>query len=474
MSISSHDGGHLPEAKGADRRVHQRRAIRPRLYVLLDGSGSDGILNDASEGGIALDMVGSEPPGEFVDVHFEMLELGRHFEAKGRVTWRDESTKKVGVTFVDLPEAAHHQIREWLAVKAAAAAAARPAVVLDADRESAPHAAPAAKPETPAELLLETAPAEPIGERPSEAHSDTASQTDTETAGKEKGDQLVQNLIDSFNTTPKKPDNKYADAIAAWKLHSSGWNVDNGFFSIRGYWRWVAVGAVAGLAVLLAIGVTAHRLPWSNATPISVSKAGQSPTSAVNPQNPTPGNIHNAASAGNAVGNEIRGDQHASDTANNVNGALNSVTTPPTLPPALASTLPKADQAPCINLGPNSGKIRIYLWSEKDTPQAIVGTYAKNLSAVQDVQLVNKAPYDLVLYVNGAQVNASGAEAGFMWSSRVFRPWYCGQSLGLLEQTQVNESLHFVQGANLEQRIQAEVAFLILHTFESIRSEHQK
>ncbi|HEY5068698.1 MAG TPA: hypothetical protein VII37_02890, partial [Candidatus Acidoferrum sp.] len=350
-----------------------------------------------------------------------------------------------------------------------------PAVVLDADRESASHAASAAKPEIPAESLLQTAPAEPIVEPPSEAHSDAASQTDTETPGKEKGDQLVQNLIDSFNTTPKKPDNKYADAIAAWKLHSSGWNVDNGFFSIWGYWRWVAVGAVAGLAVLLAIGVTAHRLPWSNATPISVSKAGQSLTSAVNPQNQTPGNIHNAAAgAGNAVGNEIRSDQHASDTANNVNGALNSVTTPPTLPPALASALPKPDQAPCINLGPNGGKIRIYLWSEKDTPQAIVGTYAKNLRAVQDVQLVDKAPYDLVLYVNGAQVNASGAEAGFMWSSRVFRPWYCGQSLGLLEQTQVNESLHYVQGANLEQRIQAEVAFLILHTFESIRSEHQK
>jgi hypothetical protein len=460
MSISSHDGGRLPEAKGADRRVHQRRPIRPRLYVLLGGSGTDGILNDASEGGIALDMVGSEPPGEFVDVHFEMLELGRHFEAKGRVTWRDESTKKVGVTFVDLPEAARHQIREWLAMKAAAAAAARPAAISDEDRAGVLNPAPAAtaKEEIPAEPPIQTAPAEPIVEPPSEAHSDAASQTDTETPGKEKGDQLIQNLIDSFNTTPKKPDNKYADAIAAWKLHSSGWNVDNGFFSIRGYWRWVAVGAVAGLAVLLAIGVTAHRLPWSNATPISVSKAGQSPTSAVNPQNQTRGNIHN----------------DASDTANNVNGALNSVTTPPTLPPALASSLPKPDQTPCINLGPNSGKIRIYLWSEKDTPQAIVGTYAKNLRAVQDVQLVDKAPYDLVLYVNGAQVNASGSEAGFMWSSRVFRPWYCGQSLGLLEQTQVNESLHYVQGANLEQRIQAEVAFLILHTFESIRSEHQK
>jgi hypothetical protein len=71
-------------------------------------------------------------------------------------------------------------------------------------------------------------------------------------------------------------------------------------------------------------------------------------------------------------------------------------------------------------------------------------------------------------------VNGSGADAGFMWSSRVFRAWYCGLAPGLLEQPEVNESLHYAQGANLDQRVQAEVAYLILHTFESVRNEHQK
>src|SRR4029077_16168280 len=105
MSNSSHDGGHPPVAEGADRRAHQRRTITPRLYVLLDGSGTDGILNDVSEGGVALDIVGSQPPGEFVDVDFEMPELGRHFEAKGRVTWGDGSSKKVGSPLDKCPEA---------------------------------------------------------------------------------------------------------------------------------------------------------------------------------------------------------------------------------------------------------------------------------------------------------------------------------------------------------------------------------
>jgi PilZ domain len=481
MGNSSHDGGQLPGGQGADRRVYQRRTVSPRLYVLLGGSGADGILNDVSEGGVALDIVGSQTPGEYVDVDFEMPELGRHFEAKGRVTWRDESAKKVGVTFVDLPEEARGQIRQWLAMKAAPAEAAQPAMVLEADGEGALNAPGARRRETGVEPAAESVAAKPAVEQLSETKSDAASQADTKTPRKLEDD-LVQNLVDSFNTAPKKPDNKYADVVATWKQHSSGWNTETEFVSAWGYWRWVVVGAVAGLAVLLAIGVAAHRLPWQKAASISVSKAGQSSAGAVqDAQNQSAENIGSVDDAGNAARNEVRSDQDtnvqengAQNKGDNANAVANSVTSAPSLPPALASSAPKAGQSPCINLGPNSGKIRIYLWTEKNTPEALVETYAKNLRAVQDVQLVDKAPYDLVLYVNGARVNAQSADAGFMWSSRVFRPWYCGQSLGLLEQTEVNESLHYAQGTNLEQRIQAEVAYLILHTFERIRNEHQK
>src|SRR6202011_4969349 len=183
MGNSSHDGGQLPGGQGADRRVHQRRAISPRLYVLLGGSGTDGILNDVSEGGVALDIVGSQSPGEYVDVDFEMPELGRHFEAKGRVTWRDESAKKVGVTFVDLPEAARGQIRQWLAMKAAPAEAAQPTIVLEADGEGGLNAPPAGNRESPApaEPPVETAPTQPAAEPRSEMKSEAASQPDLET-----------------------------------------------------------------------------------------------------------------------------------------------------------------------------------------------------------------------------------------------------------------------------------------------------
>jgi len=472
MGNSAQDGGRHPGAQGADRRVHQRRAVRPRLYVLLGGSGSDGILNDVSEGGVALDLVGSEPPGEYVDVEFEMPELGRHFEAKGRVTWRDESTKKVGVTFVDLPEAARGHIRQWIAMKTASAEEPQPAielVALKADREGVKSGLPPREREISVEPPVNPASASPAVEPRSERKSDAANPTDLEMPGQPKDD-LVQKLVESFRIASKKPDNKYADVIATWNEHSSGWNISTDFFPTWGYWRWVVVGVVAGVLVLLAIGVPAHRLPWRKATSISVSKAGRSPSAAAqDSQNPAAENSGSTGDTGNATGNEIHSDQRG-----NANATPNSVTSTPSLPPGLASALSNARQSPCINLGPRSGKIRIYFWTEKNTPEAIVATYAKNLRAVQDVQLVDKVPYDLVLYVNGARVNGSGAEAGFMWSSRVFRSWYCGQSAGLLEQPEVNESLHYAQGANLDQRVQAELAYLILHTFESIRNEHQK
>ncbi len=478
MGNSTQDGGRQPGVQGADRRVHQRRAVRPRLYVLLGGSGTDGILNDVSEGGVALDLVGSEAPGEYVDVDFEMPELGRHFEAKGRVTWRDESAKKVGVTFIDLPEVSRDHIRQWIAMKTASAEAAQPAIelqALEADRKGAKSTPAAGEVEIPIEAPVKSTAAKTTVEQPSSMKPGAVSQTEIETPAKPKED-LVQNLVDSFKTPAKTPDSKYADVIANWNEHSTGWNVSRDFFPAWGYWRWVVVGAVAGLLVLLAIGVTAHRLPWRKAAPISVSKAGQSPSAAAqDSQNQAAENTGSAGDAGSAAGTAIGSDQSDnSSNANNSNGAAGPVSSAPSLPPGLFSALSSAGKSPCINLGPRSGKIRIYFWTEKNTPEAIAATYAKNLKAVQDVQLVDKVPYDLVLYVNGARVNGSGSEAGFMWSSRVFRTWYCGQAAGLLEQPEVNESLHYAQGANLDQRVQAEVAYLILHTFESVRNEHQK
>jgi hypothetical protein len=407
MTFSARGSDEISESKSGDRRVHERRLITPRLYVVLHGSNGDGILNDVSEGGAALELEGPEPEGESLLVDFEMPETGQRFEATGRVTWRDETGKKVGVQFVDLPEASRGLIREWLSIKSISAEPVHSTIVQDAERENS--------------TSLKVEPS---------AFEESAPVTD----------RVVQNLLDSFN-----PANRKSNALT---------DLSGSYFSARRPLRVLMVVAAAlCLAVLLAYRVAACHSPQQNASMTSVSKAGRG--SATEPrQRPLDEAGMGSADAGVDSGNGPTGSR---------------------LPvPAMLPQLTKTKDLPCVKLGATSDKIRVYLWVENDTPEALARTYEKHLNSVLDVRVVDKAPYDLVLYVNGAKVSANSPSAGFLWSSRVFRPWYCGEVLGLLEETKVNESLHYVQGSNLDQHIQAETAYLILHTLEAMRNERSR
>ncbi|MEQ1473489.1 MAG: PilZ domain-containing protein [Candidatus Acidiferrum sp.] len=439
MSLLPPRDGDSSTPDKSDRRAHPRRPVSPRLYVVLSGANSDGVLYDVSEGGAALDILGSQPDGEYIVVDFEMAEIGRQFEAKARITWRDEAGKKVGIHFVDLPEASRTQLKEWLLKKMSLEDAAQSALIQDSAREvasSAPQLRPGLRaPTTDAGNNF-------AGDRPRESGS--------------SGDQLVQNLIESFS---KRQTGSYAsplktsltDMFASKEFSLSRWNSRS----------WVALIVAACLAVFVVLGVLAYRSPARNVG-INVSKVGQLPE---------------ASAGAEAAGDSThRGEVSSAVFADSGNGTAHGVDLPsPGVPPPVSSSLSKTTAGqPCADLGSPSDKIRIYLWSEKETPAAITAAYATHLKAVLDVRMVNQAPYDLVLYVNGAAAGLKSPEAGFIWSSRVFRPWYCGQALGLLEQTQVNESLHYVEGANLDRHVQSEVAYLILHTFEGIRREHSK
>jgi hypothetical protein len=424
MTDSSRDDvGGVQQEKNADRRVHQRRAITPRLYVVLHGSNSEGILYDVSEDGAALDIVGPKPEGEILLVEFEMAETGQRFEAPARITWRDETAKKVGIHFINLPEVSRTRIREWLET-ISAAELEQSAIAKEADRE----AAAAQQLAQQQDVRQIDPPYESIVEAPGAPHIDTPLDLETpiesqaEPAGEQPAEptnnRLVQNLLDSFN----KPEEKQnAQGFL------SGWRPR----------RWIFAGAAIAVLVLLVLGVAARRSPDRNTKSLSISKAGQPA---------------NAADAGQF------------DESGNRNPALLS---------GLDASLPPGARPPCVNPVPPTDKIRIYLWAEKDTPDVIVATYRKYLNAVLDVRVVDAAPYDLVLYVSGASVRAKTSPGDFVWSSRVFRPWYC-ESLGLLEQTEVHESLHYVPGANVDQRIRSEVAYLILRALEGIRKENAR
>jgi PilZ domain len=136
------DDSSLPSSS-TDRRQHPRQPIIPRLYVILDAAKTDGILNDVSETGVALDIVGPAPQDDFIAVDFEMSEIGQRFEARGRIMWRDDATKKLGVHFDDLPEASRTQIRKWLAKKSPAAPTPVASAPAAAPTQEAPKATPA-------------------------------------------------------------------------------------------------------------------------------------------------------------------------------------------------------------------------------------------------------------------------------------------------------------------------------------------
>ena len=213
--------------------------------------------------------------------------------------------------------------------------------------------------------------------------------------------------------------------------------------------NWVAITVAVAMLLLLALGFLTYRSVARNASngPVNISKAGLPSNLSVDPSSP-----------------------YGNSSANGLGGSSVNSTPPPNSPAGSANNA----HSSCVPLGPPSDKVRLFLWAEKETPQAILDAYTKNLTAVPDVRIVDQPPYDLVLYVNGVAVSPNGSEPGYLYSSRVFRPWHCGDSLPQLEQTEVNESLHYVPDGRLDQRVQAETAYLILHTFEKIRTEGQK
>ncbi len=101
----------------SNRRRHARQVINSPVYVAL-GSSSGGLLYDISEGGLAVDIVGPTLTGELIALGFGMPETERHFEASGQITWKKEPGIRTGLRFVNLPEASHQQIKEWLSVMA--------------------------------------------------------------------------------------------------------------------------------------------------------------------------------------------------------------------------------------------------------------------------------------------------------------------------------------------------------------------
>ncbi len=98
-----------------ERRRHPRQSVYPNLYVgVLPNSA--GWLSNISDGGLRLDLFFPVASGPAVRLAFELPGTSERIEANCQIAWIDESGRKAGLRFLDLPEASLQKIREWLSV----------------------------------------------------------------------------------------------------------------------------------------------------------------------------------------------------------------------------------------------------------------------------------------------------------------------------------------------------------------------
>jgi TonB family protein len=105
-----------------DRRFYPRKRILPLGYVQL-GDKNGGIALNVSEVGLSLIAANVLLEDNLPSIRLQFPGKSRWVDVKGEIVWRSESKKEAGVRFVDLPEGARLQLRNWLS------SPARPLVV---------------------------------------------------------------------------------------------------------------------------------------------------------------------------------------------------------------------------------------------------------------------------------------------------------------------------------------------------------
>jgi hypothetical protein len=100
-----------------DRRLHSRQTVQPDVYVDLFPSNA-GWLSNISAGGLAIHLFSSAVSGQAVRLGFDLPGSSSRIEANCQIAWIDESGRKAGLQFLDLPETSRQRITKWLSVPA--------------------------------------------------------------------------------------------------------------------------------------------------------------------------------------------------------------------------------------------------------------------------------------------------------------------------------------------------------------------
>ena len=96
-----------------ERRQHSRLQAKSLAYLDI-GLDNGGIVLNLSEGGIAVQAAGPLSEEPLIGLRIQLPNSVKKLEASGKIAWTSQSKKEAGLEFVDLPEAARLQIRDWL------------------------------------------------------------------------------------------------------------------------------------------------------------------------------------------------------------------------------------------------------------------------------------------------------------------------------------------------------------------------
>jgi len=93
-----------------------RHQVKSLAYLDI-GADNGGIVLNISESGLAVHAVSVLPPDPTVDLRLQLHKSCKRLETRAKVAWISETKKEAGVEFIDLPEEARLEIKEWLALE---------------------------------------------------------------------------------------------------------------------------------------------------------------------------------------------------------------------------------------------------------------------------------------------------------------------------------------------------------------------
>lgn len=99
-------------SRASGLRAQHRHELRTLTYVILDQS-NGGVVRDLTSDGLGLQIMTTVPPGQQMQVRFELRNPRLRVEARGEMVWSTFSGL-CGMRFVDLPPRFGQQIREWI------------------------------------------------------------------------------------------------------------------------------------------------------------------------------------------------------------------------------------------------------------------------------------------------------------------------------------------------------------------------